>query len=75
MTDWFARPILHVSDVEVSLRFYVNQLGFTIPWRYEEDNRVRVAQVGRQGCALPTNGLRGWQGADVHFAECRATYA
>ena len=52
MTDWFARPVLHVKDVEASLRFYVDQLGFTIPWRYGEDGRVFVAQVDRQGCAL-----------------------
>src|SRR5689334_8615756 len=52
MTDWFARPVLHVTDVEASLRFYVNQLGFTSPWRYDEDGKVRVAQVDRQGCAL-----------------------
>jgi uncharacterized glyoxalase superfamily protein PhnB len=52
MTDWFARPVLHVRDVEASLLFYVNRLGFTIPWRYEEDGRARVAQVDRQGCAL-----------------------
>ena len=52
MTDWFARPVLHVTDVEASLRFYVNRLGFTSPWRYEEDGRVSVAQVERQGCAL-----------------------
>ncbi len=52
MTDWFARPVLHVADVEASLRFYVNQLGFTSPWRYEEDGRAHVAQVDRQGCAL-----------------------
>ncbi|HXJ96607.1 MAG TPA: glyoxalase superfamily protein [Terriglobia bacterium] len=52
MTDWFARPVLHVTDVEASLRFYVNLLGFTSPWRYEEDGRVSVAQVERQGCAL-----------------------
>jgi catechol 2,3-dioxygenase-like lactoylglutathione lyase family enzyme len=32
MTDWFARPVLHVTDVEASLRFYVNRLGFTSPW-------------------------------------------
>jgi catechol 2,3-dioxygenase-like lactoylglutathione lyase family enzyme len=50
MTDWFARPVLHVTDVEASLRFYVNRLGFT--WRYDEDGRARVAQVDRQGCAL-----------------------
>jgi uncharacterized glyoxalase superfamily protein PhnB len=52
MTDWFARPVLHVTDVEASLRFYVHRLGFTSPWRYEEDGRVHVAQVDRQGCAL-----------------------
>jgi catechol 2,3-dioxygenase-like lactoylglutathione lyase family enzyme len=52
MTDWFARPVLHVTDVENSLRFYVNRLGFTSPWRYEEDGRAHVAQVDRQGCAL-----------------------
>jgi catechol 2,3-dioxygenase-like lactoylglutathione lyase family enzyme len=52
MTDWFARPVLHVKDVEASLRFYVNRLGFTSPWRYEEAGRAHVAQVERQGCAL-----------------------
>jgi catechol 2,3-dioxygenase-like lactoylglutathione lyase family enzyme len=52
MTDWFARPVLHVTDVEVSLRFYVDRLGFTSPWCHEEDGRARVAQVERQGCAL-----------------------
>jgi catechol 2,3-dioxygenase-like lactoylglutathione lyase family enzyme len=52
MTDWFARPVLHVTDVEASLRFYVNRLGFTSPWRYDEDGTAHVAQVERQGCAL-----------------------
>jgi catechol 2,3-dioxygenase-like lactoylglutathione lyase family enzyme len=52
MTDWFARPVLHVVDVEASLRFYVDRLGFTSPWRYDEDGRAHVAQVDRQGCAL-----------------------
>jgi lactoylglutathione lyase len=52
MTDWFARPILSVKDVEASLRFYVDQLGFTIAWRHNEDGRADVAQVDRQGCAL-----------------------
>ena len=51
-TDWFARPVLHVTDVEASLRFYVDRLGFTSPWRYEDAGRVHVAQVDRQGCAL-----------------------
>ena len=52
MTDWFARPILNVADVEASLSFYVNQLGFTSPWRYDEDGKAHVAEVDRQGCAL-----------------------
>jgi catechol 2,3-dioxygenase-like lactoylglutathione lyase family enzyme len=52
MTDWFARPILHIKDVDASLSFYVNMLGFTSPWRYDEDGSARVAQVDRQGCAL-----------------------
>ena len=52
MTEWFARPVLHVSSVEASLRFYVDQLDFTISWQFEEDGRVFVAQVDRTGCAL-----------------------
>jgi len=52
MTDWFARPVLHVTDVDASLRFYVNRLGFTSPWRYQQDGKAHVAQVDRQGCAL-----------------------
>src|SRR5262249_43448919 len=44
--------VLHVSSVEASLRFYVDRLAFTVPWRYEEDGRVRVAQVDRAGCTL-----------------------
>ena len=52
MTDWFARPVLHVRDVEASLRFYMNQLGFTSPWRYDQKGKARVAQVDRQSCAL-----------------------
>ena len=52
MTDWFARPVLHVTDVEASLLFYVTRLGFTSPWRYDEEGRAHVAQVDRQGCSL-----------------------
>src|SRR5262245_36009510 len=52
MTEWFARPVLHVSNVEASLRFYVDRLGFTVAWRYEEDGRACVAQVDRSTCAL-----------------------
>jgi catechol 2,3-dioxygenase-like lactoylglutathione lyase family enzyme len=52
MAEWFARSVFHVTDVEASLRFYVDRMGFTSPWRYDEEGRVRVAQVERQGCAV-----------------------
>src|SRR5215475_12098176 len=53
MADWFARPVLHVSDVDASLRFYVERLGFTIPWCFKnDDGKASVAQVDRQSCSL-----------------------
>jgi catechol 2,3-dioxygenase-like lactoylglutathione lyase family enzyme len=52
MTDWFARPVLHVSNVEASLPFYVDRLGFTVAWRFDENGHTFVAQVDRAGCAL-----------------------
>jgi catechol 2,3-dioxygenase-like lactoylglutathione lyase family enzyme len=52
MTVWFARPVLHVADVEAALSFYVSRLGFTSTWRYDDDGKARVAQVERDGCAL-----------------------
>jgi catechol 2,3-dioxygenase-like lactoylglutathione lyase family enzyme len=52
MADWFARPIFPVTDVEASLRFYVDRLGFTSPWRFDDNGKVFVAQVERQGCAI-----------------------
>jgi catechol 2,3-dioxygenase-like lactoylglutathione lyase family enzyme len=52
LQDWFARPVLHVKDVEASLRFYLDKLGFSSPWRYDEQGIARVAQVERQGCSL-----------------------
>lgn len=53
MTEWFARPVLTVSNVDASLRYYIDKLGFTSPWQYKkEDSKVYVAQVERQGCAI-----------------------
>jgi catechol 2,3-dioxygenase-like lactoylglutathione lyase family enzyme len=49
---WFARPVLFVEDIDRSVDFYVKQLGFTQPWRYEEEGTALVAQVDRQGCEL-----------------------
>jgi catechol 2,3-dioxygenase-like lactoylglutathione lyase family enzyme len=50
--EWFARPVLFVADIDRSVDFYVEQLGFTQSWRYEEEGKAWVAQVDRQGCAL-----------------------
>ena len=48
MTEWFARPVLHVKDVEASVGFYVDQLGFTSPWRHNEDGkRMSHRSTGR----------------------------
>ncbi len=52
MTDWFARPVLHVADVAASISFYVERLGFTKPWQHDNGGKPVVAQVDRQGCAL-----------------------
>ena len=52
MGTWYSRPVLFVSDVERSARFYVDQLGFEEAWRHSEDGRLLVAQVNRSGCEL-----------------------
>lgn len=51
-TDWYARPVLFVADIERSLAFYADKLGFTEDWRYDEDGRRLIVQVSRQGCEL-----------------------
>jgi uncharacterized glyoxalase superfamily protein PhnB len=52
LTDWFARPVLHVTDAEAAVAFYVERLGFAAAWRHEEHGKLIVAQVERDGCAL-----------------------
>ena len=52
MTNWYSRPVLFVSDVERSLRFYVDQLGFTEDWHHADEGNLLVAQVNRTGCEL-----------------------
>jgi catechol 2,3-dioxygenase-like lactoylglutathione lyase family enzyme len=55
--DWFARPIISVSDVEASLRFYTEKLGFTVPWHFEDEGgKTYVAQVDRQSSAFILSG-------------------
>ena len=50
--DWYARPVLFVADIDRSVDFYVQRLGFTEHWRYVEEGRSWIAQVDRQGCEL-----------------------
>jgi catechol 2,3-dioxygenase-like lactoylglutathione lyase family enzyme len=50
--EWYARPVLFVADIDQTLDFYVNRLGFTQSWRFEEGGEAFVAQADRQGCAL-----------------------
>jgi catechol 2,3-dioxygenase-like lactoylglutathione lyase family enzyme len=50
--EWYARPVLFVADIDRTLDFYVNRLGFTQSWRYEDEGKAFVAQADRQGCAL-----------------------
>ena len=50
--EWYARPVLFVADIDRTLDFYVNRLGFTQSWRYESEGKALVAQADRQGCAL-----------------------
>lgn len=45
--QWYARPVLFVSDVERALRFYLEQLGFTKKWHVHN-----VCQVDRGGCEI-----------------------
>ena len=48
--DWYARPVICVRDTQASLAFYRDRLGFAEAWRYEEEGRLLIAQVDRQGC-------------------------
>lgn len=52
MGRWYSRPVLFVSDIDESSRFYVDQLGFNEAWRHVEDGQALVAQVERSGCEL-----------------------
>ena len=51
-SDWYARPVLAVRDAPNAREFYVSRLGFNEDWRYEDEGRLRIVQVSRQGCEL-----------------------
>lgn len=52
MSEWYPRAVLGVADVTRALEFYVDRLGFTRDWSFDEAGVTFVAQVSRQGCDL-----------------------
>ena len=49
--QWYARPVLFVSDLQGALRFYVDKLGFTKKW-HAGNGEGTVCQVDRGGCEI-----------------------
>ena len=48
---WYARPVLFVTDVNRSIQFYVDRLGFVKKW-HEGDGSGTVYQVDRGECEI-----------------------
>jgi catechol 2,3-dioxygenase-like lactoylglutathione lyase family enzyme len=58
---WYTRPVLLVTDIDRSVDFYVNQLGFKENWRFEpEPGKASVAQVSRPGLELILEADQQW---------------
>jgi lactoylglutathione lyase len=47
-----AVPFFGITDIEASLRFYVDGLGFAIKYRWEPDGRIRWCWLERDGVVL-----------------------
>ena len=55
MNNLYARAVFFVENAERSLRFYVEQLGFSEDWSYQEEGRAYVCQVSLFGFELILN--------------------
>jgi catechol 2,3-dioxygenase-like lactoylglutathione lyase family enzyme len=55
MNNLYARSVFFVKDAERSLRFYTEQLGFQVDWKYDYEGRVNVFQVSLFGFELILN--------------------
>ncbi len=52
-SSWLTSTLVFVRDVDASIGFYRDKLGFTLNMRFEDDGRALVAGVSRgDGCAL-----------------------
>jgi len=49
MNNLYARSVFFVKDAERSLRFYMEQLGFSEDWNYQQEGRTVVCQVSLFG--------------------------
>jgi catechol 2,3-dioxygenase-like lactoylglutathione lyase family enzyme len=54
MGRWYTRPVLFVADIQRAVDFYVDRLGFTEKWRFEQE----VAQVDRDDCEIIVSSQR-----------------
>lgn len=48
---WYLRPVLFVSDLQASLHFYIDMLGFDKKW-HSDDGSGTVCQVDRGECEI-----------------------
>jgi catechol 2,3-dioxygenase-like lactoylglutathione lyase family enzyme len=55
MNNLYARSVFFVKDAEASLRFYTEQLGFSVDWNHQEEGRAYVFQVSLFGFELILN--------------------
>ena len=49
--QWYAGPVLFVSDLQAALRFYIDKLGFKKKW-HAGNGEGTVCQVDRGGCEI-----------------------
>ena len=52
---FYARSVFFTKDTELSLRFYTETLGFSVDWKYDEQDKVYVFQVSLFGFELILN--------------------
>jgi len=57
MDNLYARSVFFVNDAQRSLRFYMEQLGFSEDWNYQEEGRTVVCQVSLFGFELILNAV------------------
>ncbi len=55
MSDWYSRPVFFVENVERSIAFYTEKLGFSEGFCYEDEGKILVGQVNREDCEIILN--------------------